>query len=648
MTRSTTALALSLSAGTILFVTVPRAPSADLAAAPTPVEANDNRRPAGRLSGGSLTVRLEARLGVWGPDGPGGPQKTVAAFAEASRPLQVPGPVLRAPAGTEVRASIRNGLAKTLWIYGMGRARGLVSDSFEIAPGATREIRFRVTEPGLYFYAGRTSADPVFARGTEDSQLNGAIVVDPAGVTAPPADRIFVISDWFTLDTASVSGLGPDPVLAFNGRSWPHTEPLTARQGDSLQWRFVNVTPLEHPLHLHGFYYRIDAKGDAVRDTIYAPADRRLAVTETLMPGQTMSMTWAPARSGNWILHCHLASHIVGVAALEADRRMPSDPASWHGTAHAASHSDPADNGNPMKHNMAGLVLGIRVTPSGTPVASTRAARPLRLVARSRAAVYGDYAGYSYILGGSPEEADPDAMPIPGPTLVLEKDQPVAVTIVNRTHEDAAVHWHGIELESFPDGVAGWSGEGKSVLPMIEPGDSLTVRFTPPRAGTFMYHSHSNEFQQIGSGLYGALIVTEPGAARDPVTDRVLLFSDAGPTVNFFAPVPPALINGRPTTDTLMLKAGVTQRLRLINIRTDYVMTIALLDGENPVQWRVVAKDGADLPAAHAVPRPAVTMMAPGEIMDVEVTPRAGALGLKLGLPTFSKEKPVTVPVSVK
>ena len=643
------ALALSLFTGVAVAVPIPRAPAGPVAVAPpAPVTANDNRQPAGRLAGGVLQVRLETRLGIWEPDGPGHGPKTVAAFAEPSKPLMVPGPLLRAPAGTEVRASVTNGLEKTLWIYGMGRARGFASDSFEIAPGATREIRFRLREPGLYYYSGRTSADPVNARGTEDSQLNGAIVVDPAGVTTPPPDRIFVISDWFTIDTTTVSGLGPDPVLAFNGMSWPRTEALTARQGDSLRWRFVNVTSLEHPLHLHGFYFRIDAKGDGVRDTTYTPADRRVAVTETVMPGQTMSIAWTPARSGNWILHCHLASHIVGVAALEADRKMPVDQAGWHGASHAASHSDPATSGNPMKHNMAGLVLGIRVTPNGAPVASTRPARPVRLLIRSRAAVYGAYAGYSYILGGSPDEADPNAMPIPGPTLVLDRDEPVAVTIVNRTHEDAAVHWHGIELESFPDGVAGWSGEGTTVLPMIEPGDSLTVRFTPPRAGTFMYHSHSNEFQQIGSGLYGALVVKEPGAQRDPVTDRVLLFSDAGPTISFLAPPPAALINGRPVTDTLSLAAGVTQRLRLINIRTDYVMTLALLDGEKPVQWRVVAKDGADLPAAHALPRPATVMLAPGEIMDVEVTPRAGMLGLRVGLPTFSRETPVTVPVAVR
>ncbi|HTE46094.1 MAG TPA: multicopper oxidase domain-containing protein [Gemmatimonadaceae bacterium] len=78
-------------------------------------------------------------------------------------------------------------------------------------------------------------------------------------------------------------------------------------------------------------------------------------------------------------------------------------------------------------------------------------------------------------------------MPVPGPVLELTRGERVAINIVNRSHDKAAIHWHGIELESFPDGVPGWSGAGNHVLPMIAPGDSFTVRFTPTRAGTFMY-----------------------------------------------------------------------------------------------------------------------------------------------------------------
>ncbi len=41
------------------------------------------------------------------------------------------------------------------------------------------------------------------------------------------------------------------------------------------------------------------------------------------------------------------------------------------------------------------------------------------------------------------------------------------------------------------------------------PGDSFVAEFVPPRAGTFIYHTHANEQLQMGSGLYGALVVVD-------------------------------------------------------------------------------------------------------------------------------------------
>src|SRR4029079_9882015 len=99
---------------------------------------------------------------------------------------------------------------------------------------------------------------------------------------------------------------------------------------------------------------------------------------------------------------------------------------------------------------------------------------------------------------------------------------------VNRASESTSIHWHGIELESYPDGVPGWSGAGTTVLPSIAPNDSITVRYTPPRAGTFMYHSHMNEGAQMGGGAYGPIIVVEPGQKFDPTVDKILFFGTAG------------------------------------------------------------------------------------------------------------------------
>lgn len=228
-----------------------------------------------------------------------------------------------------------------------------------------------------------------------------------------------------------------------------------------------------------------------------------------------------------------------------------------------------------------------------------------------------------------------------------------AVTIVNQTHDRAAIHWHGIELESFPDGVPGWSGSGKDILPSIAPADSYTVRFSPPRAGTFMYHSHFNEFRQITSGLYGPIVVLEPGQKFDPETDRILMFSDGGPTHNVIAgPFPPTFMNGSATPAPIELRAGVTYRFRIIGITGDLPNSLVITQGGKPIQWRALAKDGADLPPRQAVMRPAEMVFAPGEIFDFEYTPSAaGQLELKYGPPAFRQipgSKLTSVPVRIR
>src|SRR5262249_24536034 len=135
------------------------------------------------------------------------------------------------------------------------------------------------------------------------------------------------------------------------------------------------------------------------------------------------------------------------------------------------------------------------------------------------------------------------------------------------------------------------------------------------------------EFQQISSGLYGALIVRDPGPPRDTSVDKVFVLSDNGPIINVVDPStwPGPLLNGHLKPEPIQLKSGVTTRLRLINIRSDLGMLVSLMDGDHPAMWRVVAKDGFTRPASQAQPRPSVVAMGAGETYDVEVTPASGA-----------------------
>src|SRR5689334_2615687 len=69
---------------------------------------NDNRRPAGKLEGNTLTLALDVVEAAYQFEGAHDPVVRLLAFAETGKAPTVPGPLLRAPAGTTVRLTVHN------------------------------------------------------------------------------------------------------------------------------------------------------------------------------------------------------------------------------------------------------------------------------------------------------------------------------------------------------------------------------------------------------------------------------------------------------------------------------------------------------------------------------------------------------------
>ncbi len=188
-------------------------------------------------------------------------------------------------------------------------------------------------------------------------------------------------------------------------------------------------------------------------------------------------------------------------------------------TNHMNAPADGAHAGhgaNDSAAGMAGLVLGIQVTGTSTiPPSDGRAPRRFSLVMREEPNRYGNQSGYRMDLEGA-EAPRLNPGPVPGPVIVLTRGEPVEITLINRMTEPTAIHWHGIELDSYFDGVPGWGGQPGNIAPPVAPGQSFVAKFTPPRAGTFIYHTHWHKDEQLGGGLYGPLIVLEPGERYDP------------------------------------------------------------------------------------------------------------------------------------
>jgi FtsP/CotA-like multicopper oxidase with cupredoxin domain len=334
-------------------------------------------------------------------------------------------------------------------------------------------------------------------------------------------------------------------------------------------------------------------------------------VTEQMTVGETFEMEWTPERGGNWLFHCHMVSHMA--PDTESPRR--------------GQHSHDID----ASAGMAGLVVGIRVTGAPSPtVASTVTPRRFALRLREEPGRYDDRPGYRIDAEGI-ESRRLSSGPAPGPVLTLVRGEPVEIDLINEMTAATAIHWHGIELDSYFDGVPGWGGTAGSITPPIATGQRFTAKFTPPRAGTYIYHTHWHDESQLSGGIYGALIVLEPGERYDPATDHIFIAAYDGPALP--GRREPIVINGRsasvpapapgPTPTTL--RADAPNRLRLINITpANFALTFVLTDGFAPIQWTPLAKDGADLPHSQRRSREARQLVTVGETYDFEIHPKAG------------------------
>jgi FtsP/CotA-like multicopper oxidase with cupredoxin domain len=583
-------------------------------AVPERVRINDNRNPAGTLRKGVLTLDLEARIATWHPDADDDPGVDVQAFAEVGHQPQIPGPLIRVPAGTTVDLTIRNAVSNTTLVaHGLSSRsrRGAADvDSVQVPFGAARLLHFRLDVPGTYYYWGTTTGRRLGVRIHEDAQLSGAIVVDPPQTksAAVARDRIFVIG--LMGDTTGGENIREDRkqlLFVINGRSWPHTERLSYNLGDTIRWRVLNTTVDPHPMHLHGAYYRVENRGDGARDTSYAPDERDIVNTELLPPGATMTMSWSPEHEGNWLFHCHIPEHFG-----------PRGPL---GTLRPAHNDEGHRIANHALEGMSGLVMGVTVRSHNGTSARTGDSqrRRLRLLVRTNGGSTAASPFYGFTLHERGPVPSADSGFRIGPPIVLVRGQPVGIMVVNGTGVPTAIHWHGIELESYYDGVAGFSGTVKRLAPVIAAGDSFEARFTPPRAGTFMYHTHIDESRQQRAGLAGPLLVLEPGRVYDPATDIPILISSPSDAESEARSV---LLNGVLTPSPLDLRRGTPYRLRFGNITTGRPgMRIEMRRDSVLAIWTPLAKDGAELPISRRVPRPARHSISIGETADFQFTP---------------------------
>jgi FtsP/CotA-like multicopper oxidase with cupredoxin domain len=241
-----------------------------------------------KLVGGVKVFELTCTEMQWEVE----PGKFVAARAYNE---QVPGPLIRVTEGDRVRIVVKNGMTESTAVHFHGLEVPNDQDGVPfitqppIKPGETYTYEFTAPNAGSHMYHSHHNAANQTMQG-----LLGAFIVDPKRPAAwernVDVDYTMILND------------GPHG-FTLNGKSFPATEPVKAKLGQTVRIRYMNEGMMIHPMHLHGMHMTVMAK-----DGWDQPAPWKCD-TLNIAPGERWDVLVKATNPGVWAFHCHILTH---------------------------------------------------------------------------------------------------------------------------------------------------------------------------------------------------------------------------------------------------------------------------------------------------------------------------------------------------
>jgi FtsP/CotA-like multicopper oxidase with cupredoxin domain len=249
------------------------------------------------------------------------------AFLANDRTLSDP-EVVKVEPGGRVLLRIINSSSMSAFHVDLGALDGelIAVDGFPVAPVMARRFLIAVAQRlDIRLALPRApAAYPVLAVLEGESRQTGIILQAGGAPIARIPDNASTASPALTLDlerrlraaeplkprkadrvhTLNLTGEMAGYVWSINNVAWTKdVPPLPIAKGERVELVFVNKTPMQHPMHLHGHEFQvveIDGKrfAGAVRDTVLVPPRRRVVVA------------FDANNPGLWAIHCHLLYHL--------------------------------------------------------------------------------------------------------------------------------------------------------------------------------------------------------------------------------------------------------------------------------------------------------------------------------------------------
>lgn len=273
-----------------------------MAAFPAETEGTGNQvlEPTEVKADGTKVFDLTMELADWEVE----PGKVVEAWTFNG---MVPAPMMDLEVGDKVEVRIENDLPIATDIHWHGINVDNPNDGVApltqdlIEPGTSFTYTFTTDEQAVAMYHPHAHGHKLLPDGMFGAILVGDVRLprgETVGLEKIPADLRVSQEIPMVLNDAGVIG------LTLNGKSFPATQPYTAKVGDWLLIHYYNEGTQIHPMHLHQFDQVVVAKDGYPLDEPYT------VDTLNVAPGERYSVLVQIDEPGAWVWHCHILPHV--------------------------------------------------------------------------------------------------------------------------------------------------------------------------------------------------------------------------------------------------------------------------------------------------------------------------------------------------
>ncbi|WP_336788298.1 multicopper oxidase family protein [Paenibacillus sp. MMO-177] len=195
----------------------------------------------------------------------------------------------------------------------------LKDNVINIAPGERYDIEFVANNPGQWLIEDHSDNKAASgmketivyegaSAGSDQSNASEKLAaVDltrygQAGKTSFTLNQKYTMEYTMDLNTEMQEG---NTVYTINGKTFPDTDALTVKKGDTVKVRLVNNSKTnDHPMHLHGHFFQVLSKNGK-------PLEGSPIIKDTLnvKPGEEYVIAFEADNPGNWMFHCHDLHH---------------------------------------------------------------------------------------------------------------------------------------------------------------------------------------------------------------------------------------------------------------------------------------------------------------------------------------------------